>query len=322
MISMIEFTMLMKVAVLCCVGLMSSVVAATDNASPWLSDISILASDAMEGRETGSKGAQLSREYLVKRYQEIGLTPLSTLSDFTHPFDARKDTDIISGINLVGFLAANVSNAGNHQSPRYIVVSAHYDHIGRSGRRIFNGADDNASGVAAMLYMASRSEQQSRQCHQVFLASDAEEHGLLGARAFVKADLLDKADIFVNLNLDMLSQPGGRREVLVSGNTSHPAFNQLISGIELASTMPMIATDERRRVGRYPGKADRRKVSDHAAFAEQGIPFLFLGVGRHNYYHTPRDTLSRVNKPFYAETVNVAWLYLQKLDALCGNRAD
>ncbi|GGF79181.1 M28 family peptidase [Alteromonas lipolytica] len=275
----------------------------------WMRDVTVLADDSMEGRAAGSNGSALSRQYIISRYKEIGLLPLHSLDSFTHPFSAENKGKQINGTNIVGKLDGKIE--------RYIVVSAHYDHIGRKGRRIFNGADDNASGVAAMLYLAAQSQAQSRQCHQVFLAPDAEEHGLLGARAFVKAGLLESDTIFVNLNLDMLSQPGGREEVLVSGNLSHPRFNRLIEDIEIASNMPMIATDERRRVGRFPNLSDRRKVSDHAAFAEQGIPFLFLGVGRHNYYHTPRDTVSRIDREFYAKTVDIAWQYLQQLDALC-----
>ena len=277
----------------------------------WMEDLTVLADDLMEGREVGSKGSKRSREYLIQRYAEIGIEPLPTLNSYGQPFSAVRKNKPLAGTNVVGQLRGALD--------RYIVVSAHYDHIGRKGRRIFNGADDNASGVAAMLYLAAQSQQSGRQCHQVFLASDAEEHGLLGARAFVSSDVVAAKSIFVNLNLDMLSQPGGRKEVLVSGNLSHPAFNGIIEDIELASNMPMIATDEKRRVGRFPSLADRRKVSDHAAFAEQGIPFLFLGVGRHNYYHTPRDTASRVNQSFYGETVAIAWQYLQKLDALCAN---
>ena len=280
----------------------------------WMQDLKVLADDSMEGREVGSKGSKRSREFLIKRYADIGIEPLPALKDYGQPFSAVRKKKPLAGTNVVGQLTGTLD--------RYIVVSAHYDHIGRKGRRIFNGADDNASGVAAMLYLAAQSQQSERQCHQVFLASDAEEHGLLGARAFVSSNVVAAKSIFVNLNLDMLSQPGGRKEVLVSGNLSHAAFNGLIKDIELASNMPMIATDEKRRVGRYPSLADRRKVSDHAAFAEQGIPFLFLGVGRHNYYHTPRDTASRVNQSFYGETVAIAWQYLQKLDALCAQAAE
>lgn len=276
----------------------------------WQTDIEVLAADQMEGRQTGTKGSQRSREYIIGRYSEIGIQPLSTLSSLEQPFTATKDENTIKGTNVVGQLTG--------KTQRYIVVSAHYDHLGRKGRRIFNGADDNASGVAAMLYLAEQSAQSTRQCHQVFLASDAEEHGLLGARAFVKSGKLPLETVYVNLNLDMLSQPGGRKEILVSGNASHPAFNNLIAGVESITDMPMTPTDEKRRVGRYPNLSDRRKVSDHAAFAEKGIPFLFLGVGRHSYYHTPRDTTSRIDMKFYGETVNAALQYLFKLDELCG----
>lgn len=276
----------------------------------WQTDIEILASDQMEGRYTGSKGSQRSREYIINRFKSIGVEPLHSLTAYEQPFTASKEERTINGTNVVGQL--------DGKQHRYVVVSAHYDHLGRKGRRIFNGADDNASGVAAMLYLAEQSAARERQCHQVFLASDAEEHGLLGARAFVKSGKLPLDITFVNLNLDMLSQPGGRKEILVSGNASHSKFNDLIASIELITSMPMTPTDEKRRVGRYPNVSDRRKVSDHAAFAEQGIPFLFLGVGRHTYYHTPRDTTSRINMDFYGETVSAALQYLFKLDELCG----
>jgi hypothetical protein len=80
----------------------------------------------------------------------------------------------------------------------------------------------------------------------------------------------------------------------------------------------MMNTDEKQRVGRYPGGKDRTKASDHAVFADKGIPFLFLGVGRHNYYHTPRDTASRINVGFYTQMVEASWQYAKRLDALCG----
>lgn len=276
----------------------------------WVQDVHYLASDELEGRLTGSEGARRSREFIIDRFKSLHVTPMLAFSDYVQSFTLpdRKGNPV-SGINVVG------ENAGR-EAP-YIVVTAHYDHLGRKGRRVFNGADDNASGVAAMLEIALRTKRQPMQCNWVFLATDAEEHGLLGAKAFVSANNFDGKKVFGNLNLDMLSQPGGRYELLVSGVSSHPQFAGLASDIEIATGVRMTNTDASLRVGRYPVATDRTKVSDHAIFAEQGIPFLFLGVGRHNYYHTPRDTASRINVAFYSTMVEASWQYAKGMDALC-----
>ena len=109
----------------------------------WMQDLKVLADDSMEGREVGSKGSKRSREFLIQRYADIGIEPLPALKDYGQPFSAVRKKKPLAGTNVVGQLTGTLD--------RYIVVSAHYDHIGRKGRRIFNGADDNASGVAAML---------------------------------------------------------------------------------------------------------------------------------------------------------------------------
>lgn len=290
---------------------LNSTVIYADQNPRWMQDVTYLASDKLEGRKTGSEGAKRSRDFIIDRFRELGIAPLAALPSFTQPFTLNNRRDKpVSGVNVVGV------NAG--RDAPFIVLTAHYDHLGRKGRRIFNGADDNASGVAAMLEIAARTTQQDMQCNWVFLASDAEEHGLLGAKAFVSGHYLDVGSIFGNLNLDMLSQPGGRHELLVSGVNTHTQFTVLAQNIESATGVRMTNTDEKQRVGRYPGSVDRTKVSDHAVFAEQGIPFLFLGVGRHNYYHTPRDTASRINVGFYTQMVEASWQYAKGLDALCG----
>ena len=290
---------------------LNSTVIYADQNPRWIQDVTYLASDELEGRKTGSEGAKRSRDFIIDRFRELGIAPLAALPSFTQPFTLNNRRDKpVSGVNVVGI------NAG--RDAPFIVLTAHYDHLGRKGRRIFNGADDNASGVAAMLEIAARTTQQDMQCNWVFLASDAEEHGLLGAKAFVSGHYLDVDSIFGNLNLDMLSQPGGRHELLVSGVNTHTQFTVLAQNIESVTGVRMTNTDEKQRVGRYPGNKDRTKVSDHAVFAEQGIPFLFLGVGRHNYYHTPRDTASRINVGFYTQMVEASWQYAKGLDALCG----
>jgi Zn-dependent M28 family amino/carboxypeptidase len=276
----------------------------------WLRDLTILASDRMEGRRTNSDGSKKAQVFLQERFTEEGLLPLPAYPDYLQAFAHQDRAKIIHGKNVIGWKPGAVD--------KYLVVTAHYDHLGRKGRRIFNGADDNASGVAAMLTLAHLSRNRPSQCHLVFVATDAEEFGLFGAYAFLRLQTLPQERIFANLNMDMLSQPGGRHELLVSGETTFNGFAEVIEEVIEITQLPMISTDSLSRVGRSFRRNVRANASDHAAFAEQGIPYLYLGAGRHSYYHTPRDTSERINQGFYKRTVNAAWHYLQKMDLLCG----
>lgn len=280
----------------------------------WIKDIRVLASDAMEGRKTGTPGAQKSRNYIRSRYEEMNLAPPAQYPDYFQPFVHERHSGDLAGQNVVGVREG--------KADRYLVVTAHYDHLGRKGRRIFNGADDNASGVAAMLTLAQRSAQRENQCHIMFVATDAEEHGLYGAKAFISLNTLPKEQIYANLNLDMLAQPGGRYEILVSGKSTSDDFDNLLSDIRDITGMPMVSTDNRMRIGRTPRRSNLALSSDHAAFAAVGIPYIYLGVGRHSYYHTPRDTSDRIDERFFGLTVESAWQTFQKMDAMCGQSAE
>ena len=119
------------------------------NAEQLVEDVRILSADAMEGRATGSAGSSMARAYIMRRFGDAGLTPLG--SSFERPFQlpiGKGETPAKSesaGINLVGYVP------GKKHPARFIVVTAHYDHLGVKGGQIYNGADDNASGTAAVL---------------------------------------------------------------------------------------------------------------------------------------------------------------------------
>lgn len=117
----------------------------------------------------------------------------------------------------------------------YIAVTAHYDHLGKQGHKIFHGADDNASGVAVMLELASRLSQRCPAYSYIFIATDAEEGGLYGSKAFIAAPPLALNNIVLNLNLDMLGRPDRRGRLYLTGAkrfpdliaTLVPRFNKL-----------------------------------------------------------------------------------------------
>src|SRR4051812_24440136 len=139
------------------------------DAARLLEDVRALSADAMEGRGAGTKGGELARAYVERRFQELGLAPL--WDSYEQPFDLPSRG---KGVNVVGYVK------GTKYPERLVVVSAHYDHLGVRGGLIYNGADDNASGVAVLLQLAAHYAGAARPEHSlVFAALDAEEIGLV-----------------------------------------------------------------------------------------------------------------------------------------------
>jgi hypothetical protein len=142
-----------------------------------MGDLSALAADSMEGRRFGTPGGARARAFLVRAFTQIGLAPVR--DGFSIPFVAKEGGEL-HGANVVGMIR------GTKHADRYIVVSAHYDHLGVRGGVIYNGADDNASGTAAVLEMARWFKAHPPENSIVFALFDGEEEGLLGAKAFLE----------------------------------------------------------------------------------------------------------------------------------------
>src|SRR5690606_9546333 len=162
---------------------------------PLLADIAALAADSMEGRRAGSPGGDMARAYLAQRLRSLGLEPA------TQPFTfAARGGDSIQGTNLIVRIPG--ASGGNGA----IVVTAHYDHVGVRNGEIYNGADDNASGAAALLSIAAQLRERPLQHDVVLVWLDAEEMGLRGARAFLADPPLPQDSMLVNVNMDMVSR--------------------------------------------------------------------------------------------------------------------
>src|SRR5215203_6182750 len=117
------------------------------NAERLLSDVRALSADDMEGRGIGTKGGQKARAYVAERFAESGIKPFQ--NNYVQPFDFKnREGAPLSGANVVGYID------GKKHKDRYIVVSAHYDHLGIVKGEIYNGADDDASGTAALFAIA------------------------------------------------------------------------------------------------------------------------------------------------------------------------
>ena len=248
--------------------------------------VRVLADDSMGGRRTGSEGNERARRYIERVFAAIGASPIG--ASFVHPFTFESRSGTVRGVNVVARIA------GSERPDRVIVITAHYDHLGERNGQIFNGADDNASGVAAMLALAHVFAASPPRHTIVFAALDAEESGLRGAHAFVQDPPLPLASIALNINLDMVGR-NDAGELWVAGTHHTPALRPTVE--RLAADVPVRLRIGHDRPG-VPGQDDWTGSSDHGAFHARGIPFLYFGVEDHADYHKESDEFAGIDPDF------------------------
>jgi Zn-dependent M28 family amino/carboxypeptidase len=267
-------------------------------------DVSVLAADSMEGRATGTPGGARARAYLLQRFSEIGLRPLSGGYELPFEVSAGSDGGARSAVNLAGHVR------GTALPERWIIVSAHYDHLGVRNGNVFNGADDNASGVAGLLALGEWAVQNPLQHSILFIAFDAEELGLRGARAFVQNPPVAREAIAINVNLDMIGR-NDSRELYVAGTAHYPSLTPLVDSIAAAAPVRLLRGHD--RPGSKPSD-DWTQASDHGPFHQVGIPFLYFGVEDHADYHRPTDDFERIQTDFHHDAVETVRRTIEALD--------
>jgi Zn-dependent M28 family amino/carboxypeptidase len=279
-----------------------------DADSLW-QDFTYLASANLQGRKSGSAGAQLARAYLQQRFSELNLQQFTTAPNYLQPFHFPQDDAEKMGVNVVGWLE------GSRFPQEFIVISAHLDHLGTQGKQVYLGADDNASGVAAMLALGKNLQGLSSVYSIIFIATDAEELGLQGAKAFMRHPTVAQSQIKFNLNLDMLAEGGPRKRLFATASRQADELNQKIKEVASMAGLCLIKGHRSDRLGQTSlTQVDWRKASDHSAFARHGIPYIFVGVDIHERYHTPRDSADFVDQRFYTAAVETAWSLLQSVN--------
>lgn len=267
--------------------------------------IAVLASDSLEGRRTGTYGALKAARYIKSEFERMHLTSVTTdvpyLQFFTfseHAIDTTK-RDKTQAMNVVALVPGSDPTLKNE----YVVVGAHYDHLGWGDRHfaldtvhaIHYGADDNASGVAGLLEMAEylSHEHQSLKRSILFIAFSGEEEGLFGSDYFVEHPLVPLANVVAMLNMDMI----GRMEdstLIVEGTGTSPAWKDILPSLPEASTFHL----KMNKSGRGP--------SDHEKFYFKNLPVLFFFTGFHPDYHKATDTKEKINSVGEARIVKLA----------------
>lgn len=279
-------------------------------AEPALEILEYLSADEMKGRKVGTAENARARAKIVDRFQALGLTPIGdsfelpfTYGTFADPQTGADQKPAKSGVNILGRLE------GTTGSDLTMIITAHYDHVGEIDGEIYNGADDNASGVVGLLAAAEYFSANPPRHDIAFLAFDAEEDRLGGSIAFVANPPSSLDQVALNLNFDMLSR-GDNGKLWASGTSHWPDMKPMVA--KVAATAPVQI-----EMGFDEGSAreDWTLLSDHAAFFRVGIPHLYFGVEDHEDYHQPSDDFDKIDQDWFLRSVDSVVLMAIELDA-------
>lgn len=274
----------------------SKIKVASDHSQSFNRVVGTLASDMMEGRETGTEGEVKAAAFLGSRMRSIGLTPKGDGSSFLQNYrrkyvnnphedasEVQEGDRFISGNNVVGYL--------DNGAAYTVIIGAHYDHLGMGGPgslhagepAIHNGADDNASGVAIMLGLAEEFiKRKDKRYNYLFIAFSGEEKGLWGSSHYAKNPTIDLSKVSYMINMDMVGRLNEERQLAIHGTGTSPVWDDIIDGIN--KPIFKIKKDES---GIGP--------SDHTSFYLQDIPVLHFFTGQHEHYHKPSDDIEHIN---------------------------
>jgi len=252
-------------------------------------DVVYLASNLLEGRETGKIGETLAAQYIASRFEQLGLEGGGENGSFFHYFDFKYRPNPHSEEGIEQRKGKNVIGYIDNKSDNTVIIGAHYDHLGYGafGSRhtgepaIHNGADDNASGVASMIWLAEQLvSSKATNNNYLFIGFSGEELGLFGSKNFVKNPTINLKSINYMLNMDMIGRLNDEKVLSVNGVGTSPAWEAINS---IKTDMSLVTS----KSGIGP--------SDHTSFYLEDIAVLHFFTGQHTDYHKPEDDSELVN---------------------------
>jgi hypothetical protein len=259
--------------------------------------ISFLAADSLAGRDTPSSGLETAAAYLTAEHTRFGLEPAGENGTFYQrfPFVPRV---VPVGMARQQSMPPNIAAVLRGSDPvlrdEYVILSAHFDHVGTGlpveGDSIYNGADDNASGTSALLEVAEAlaSMPQPPRRSVIFLHVSGEEHGLVGSRYYSDNPTVPVSRIIANINVDMIGRNSPDSIVVIGKNYSSlgPVTEKV--GAEHPEIGLTISDDI------WPEEQFFFR-SDHYNFARLEIPSIFVFAGVHEDYHLPSDEVDKID---------------------------
>ncbi len=257
--------------------------------------VSFLAADSLEGRGLGTEGKEKAMHYISVVFSDAGLLPFGP--NYFQEFSFRKELIRVNATNVIGYIEGSDEQLKNE----YIVLSAHYDHLGFDTKNdgskvIYNGADDNASGTAALLELAKYfgSDQNTPKRSIIFIAYDAEEIGLLGSEFFVEdSEVVDFEKVKFNFNFDMVGMYDSYGGLDITG------INGIANGKNKAKELAKEYDVKLKKT-----TASIEPFTDTYSFKKTGTPAVHFFTGLKSPYHKPEDTYDLLEYEAMAKVVN------------------
>lgn len=278
-----------------------------------------VASDAMEGRETGSAGQKKAGNYLINHYKTNAVSFPKGATDYYQRIpssflNAIRNDNLPDSENIWAFIE------GSEKPEEVIVISAHYDHIGIKNGEVFNGADDDGSGTVALLEIAqafqtAKKEGNGPKRSILFLHVTGEEHGLLGSNYYTQNPLFPLANTIADINIDMI----GRHDEFHNDSSN---YVYLIGSDYLSTDLYNICEAANKNYVKlfldykYNDKTDPNRFyyrSDHYNFAKNGIPSVFLFTGVHADYHKASDEVDKIEFDALTKRTQLAFVIAWEL---------
>ena len=273
----------------------------------------IVASDEMQGRETGSAGQKKAGQYLIDQYKINSVPFPNGATDYYQKvpasfLNAAINQNLSDSENIWAYIE------GSEKPNEVIVISAHYDHIGIENGEIFNGADDDGSGTVALIEIAQAFSKAKKQGNGpkrsiLFLHVTGEEHGLLGSSYYTENPLFPLANTITNINIDMI----GRHDAFHNDSSN---YVYLIGSDYLSTDLYKICENANKNYVnlfldyKYNDRNDPNRFyyrSDHYNFAKNGIPSVFLFTGVHADYHKATDEVDKIEFDALAKRTRLAF---------------
>jgi len=272
----------------------------------------VIASDEMEGRDTGSPGQKRAGEYMVNYYKGLGISYPKALGSYYQKVPAdfmkkRGGGNLPDSENILAFIE------GSEKPEEIVVISGHYDHVGTRNGVVYNGADDDGSGTVAVMeiakaFQAAKKAGNGPKRSVLFLHVTGEEHGLFGSEYYTDHPVFPLANTVVDLNIDMIGRDDpenrGKQYVYVIGSEMLSAQLKVIN--EAANKM----TNNLELNYKYDDPNDTERLyyrSDHYNFAKNNVPVAFFFDGIHEDYHKPTDDVEKIDYNLLAKRAQLVF---------------
>lgn len=277
--------------------------------------VAALASDRFEGREAGTHGGRAAGDYLLGQLRRLGIGGAGLHGQREQSFRGEDHTTATRTYPQCRNLLGGIEGSDPQQKDRWVVIGAHYDHVGRGTKensrgpwgRIHPGADDNASGTAVLLELAEALRRQPPACSVLLAFWDGEEKEMLGSLHWVAHPTVPLERVVAAINLDMVGRLRDQH-LIVYGASTAPGLGTLVRQANAVDPLELEFNDA------------LEDDSDHYPFWSHQIPSLYFYTGDHRQSHSPRDTVDEINAEGMARIGRLVFRLVQSLGREVGTR--